>query len=239
MVAGERPFSRGSPLDTLYAIAFEESRPITSMRANLPPGLQRVVGRCLRKRPEDRYADARELVADLRAVQREIETGISTSVPLTQRLMEEWRALRDRAPSEWVVPLTVALLAVAAVVFLVATDRMPWGFLLTVGFFGMLVWRRLKHRDRRLLRRFVARARKMPEVRAIVSREREVTVVVDRALAKTYVRIHALLDRVNDRLFWGEPFEVAVRDDLAEEGLRSLLRGGGVLFVREDDAEQA
>jgi serine/threonine-protein kinase len=61
MVSGQIPFTGKSPVDTLHAIAFEETRPITSLRANLPASLQRVIGRCLRKRPQDRYADTKEL----------------------------------------------------------------------------------------------------------------------------------------------------------------------------------
>jgi serine/threonine protein kinase len=36
MVAGELPFRGESPLDTLHAIAFEETRPVTALRANVP-----------------------------------------------------------------------------------------------------------------------------------------------------------------------------------------------------------
>lgn len=234
MVAGQRPFAGETAMDTLYAIAFQETRPITTLRPHLPPGLQRVVGRCLRKKPEDRYRDARELVADLAVVQREIETGVSASVPLSVRLLEEWRTFKERSPSEWALPVTFGAVALSGIVFLITSDRMPWGLLLTLGLVGGLVWRRLKHRDRRLLRRFASRLRKRPEVRAITCRDRAVTVVVEQANAGTYVRINALLDRVNDKLFWGEPFEVRVRDDLDDDALAALLRGGGVLYVRAE-----
>ena len=74
MVTGQLPFSGNTALDTLHAIAFEETRPVTALRPNLPPSLQRVVTRCLRKRaagplpgregaggrPQDRPARGRE-----------------------------------------------------------------------------------------------------------------------------------------------------------------------------------
>ena len=95
MVTGQLPFAGVSPLDTLHAIAFEETRPITAVRPNLPPCLQRVVSRCLRKRAPDRYPDAGELAADLKAVKREVESGISSKAPLALKLHERWRALQD------------------------------------------------------------------------------------------------------------------------------------------------
>ena len=59
MVSGELPFSRETPLDTMHAIVFEEAKPVTSLRRNLPPQVHQIISRCLRKRPEDRYPDAR------------------------------------------------------------------------------------------------------------------------------------------------------------------------------------
>ncbi len=235
MVTGEAPFTGDSPVDTLHAVAFEETRPITAIRPNLPPSLQRVVTRCLRKRPEDRYPDARELAADLRTVQREIESGVSGAVPLVARVKEGLRAFRGAAPSDKLVPILAAVLVVVLVlaVVLAGGESVPGTILL--GVLGLYVYRWFRHRRRRLLRRFTERTRKLPEVRAIVAAERHVTVVVDRAVASTFVRINATLERVNRRLFFGEPFTVSVRDDLDAAGLRALLVGPGVLWVREPD----
>ena len=113
MVTGQLPFSGTTALDTLHAIAFEETRPMTALRANLPPSLQRVVTRCLRKRAQDRYPDAKELVGDLKTVQREVESGISSKAPLGLRLQEQWRSLRDRTLGEWLLPGVVLLIALA------------------------------------------------------------------------------------------------------------------------------
>ena len=58
MVTGELPFNRETALDTMHAIVFEEAKPVTSVRRNLPPQVHQIISRCLRKRPEDRYPDA-------------------------------------------------------------------------------------------------------------------------------------------------------------------------------------
>ena len=72
----------------------------------------------------------------------------------------------------------------------------------------------------------------------IVLREREVTIGVDHVVARIYVRVNALLDKLNGRWFFGEKFEARVRDDVSGEELRGMLQGAGVLFVREDLLEE-
>ena len=63
MVTGAPPFERETPADVLRA---HVSEPVTSLReraADVPADLEAVILRCLAKRPEDRYVDARA-VAD-------------------------------------------------------------------------------------------------------------------------------------------------------------------------------
>jgi len=236
MVTGQLPFSGTTPLDTLHAIAFEETRPMIALRANLPPSLQRVVTRCLRKRLQDRYPDARELVGDLKAVQREVESGISTKVPLGVRLQEQLRSLKDRTLGEWLVPGAVAVLAIAVLLafFVSRSGESLVPGLIFPGIVGLLIWRRFRHRRLRLARRFVVKARKMPEVRLVAVDGMRLTVLADRAQAKTYVRVNALVDGINSSMFFGEPFTVVVRDDAKPEEVKALLSSPGVLYVRDD-----
>jgi tRNA A-37 threonylcarbamoyl transferase component Bud32 len=239
MVTGQLPFSGTTPLDTLHAIAFEETRPMTALRQNLPPSLQRVVTRCLRKRAQDRYPDAKELVADLKTVQREVESGISSKAPLGVRLQEQLRSLRDRTLGEWLLPGAVVVVALAVLLsFFVA--RSGEGLITSLLFpvvVGLLIWRRFRNRRLRLARRFVAKARRMAEVRLIAVDGMRLTVVADRAQAKTYVRINALVDSLNASMFFGDHFTAVVRDELKPEETRALLSSPGVLYVRDDVLE--
>jgi serine/threonine protein kinase len=77
MVTGERPFKGETPLDTMHAIAFEEPKPVTIIRRNMPPQLHRIISRCLRKRPEDRYPDAHALAVDLKHLKHDLETVVT------------------------------------------------------------------------------------------------------------------------------------------------------------------
>jgi hypothetical protein len=237
MVTGQLPFSGTTALDTLHAIAFEETRPMTALRPNLPPSLQRVVTRCLRKRAQDRYPDAKELVADLKTVQREVESGVSSKAALGARLQERWAALRDRTLGEWLLPGAVLVIGLAVLlsVFLRPTVESVVPGLIFPGIAGLLVWRRFRNRRLRLARRFVAKVRKMPEVRLVALDGMRFSLVADRAQAKTYVRANALLDAINSSMFFGDPFTLVIREDVAPEEERSLLSSPGVLYVREDE----
>jgi len=66
MLAGEPPFP-GEPPGVLYASLHEEPEPLAEVRPDTPPWLAAIVTRCLAKRPEDRFADAGELLAALKA----------------------------------------------------------------------------------------------------------------------------------------------------------------------------
>ncbi len=236
MVTGQLPFDGATPLDTLHALAFEETRPVTAIRPNLPPSLQRVVTRCLRKRASDRYPDARELITDLKAVEREVESGVSTRVPLGVRLQEQWQALRQRTPGEWLLPgaVVVVLLAVVLGMFFGSQAEGVPGTLIFFGIVGLFVWRRHRNRRIRLARRVVSKVTKMEEIRLVALDGMRFTVLADRARARTYVRANAIVDAVNAKMFFGDPFSVVVRDDLPPEEEQALLTGPGILYVRDE-----
>ena len=238
MVTGQLPFGGNTALDTMHAIAFEEIRPVTSMRANVPQSLQRAVTRCLRKQAKDRYPDAKELVADLRSVEREVESGASTPTTLATRFQDQLDALRE-APGAWLGGAAAGLGMLAILALLIATDHISMPFLIMTGITGAFVWRRLRNRQRRLVRWFATRAGKIPEVQLVAYEGQRITVVSREAVARTHVRVHQLVETLNSKMFWGEPFTAVVRDDIDEAGLKALLASGsGILFVRDDEAEK-
>ena len=127
-----------------------------------------------------------------------------------------------------------AAFVAALLVLVVMGFESVFGTLILLAGLGLLVYRRIRNRTYRLMKRFSAKVRKMPEVRLIVVRDNQATVVVDRAMAKSYVRINALMDKVNSKRFFGEPFSVVVRDGVEDEEVRTLLAGSGVSYVRDD-----
>jgi tRNA A-37 threonylcarbamoyl transferase component Bud32 len=234
MVTGQLPFQGNTPVDTLHAIAFEETRPVTTIRANVPPSLQRVITRCLRKRAQDRYDSAQEIVRDLKDVQRDVESGVTTVIPIAQRLRERLGAFRELPLGEKKSLLIGAVLLGAVTLGLLRAgeDLIPMAIIFGGG--GLLTWRRYRNRRYRLMRKFSARVQKLPEVLAVTVVGQSVTVVADKALAKTYVRVNAAMELVNAKMFFGDPFSVTVVDGVGEEDLKTRLSEPGVVYVRPE-----
>jgi serine/threonine protein kinase len=237
MATGKLPFSGGSPLDTMHAIAFEETQPVTSLRQNLPPGLQRIVSRCLRKRPEDRYQDARTLVQDLKGLKKDIDSGVTRAIPIGDRIRDGLESLKNLPGTrlKWIT-LIAGIVLVGFVLWLAGKRGDIWWLVWPV-VVGMWLYRYYRNRGQRLLKKFVARVSRSPEVRLIAFQNNRVTVIVDRMQAKTYLRVNSLIESANRKLYFGQPLAAAIRDDVPAEEFRRILQEPGVLYIRSDAFE--
>ncbi|HEX4992843.1 MAG TPA: serine/threonine-protein kinase [Rubrobacteraceae bacterium] len=65
ILTGKQLFVRASPMGTLYALAAGEVPPPSTLRPEVPPEVDRIVGKALQVSPEDRYQTAREMRVDL------------------------------------------------------------------------------------------------------------------------------------------------------------------------------
>ncbi len=85
MFAGRHPFPAGNDRAMFAAIVNGRIEPLTRARPGLPPELERIVGLCLEKRPENRYRRAGDLRADLdrlnRAVAHRTMTANGSGLP--------------------------------------------------------------------------------------------------------------------------------------------------------------
>ena len=103
MLAGERPFGGKSSIEILSAILKED---VPDLSAAVPSGIERIVRRCLEKRPEDRFESARDLAFALEQV---------------ANVSERRQALRKRSTSRrpWLwAGGAAAVIAIAALAFL-------------------------------------------------------------------------------------------------------------------------
>ena len=237
MATGETPFRRATPVETMHAIAFAETPVMTALRPNLPAGLQRVVTKCLQKRPAERYADARSLAEDLRVLRRETESGLARSTSLKERIGETLERLRHLKPVEYPW-LAVGILAAGGIIYVLWANVGSLPRLIPFAFLALFMYRRIRNQPRKMAELFVQKVAKIPEVRFIVCKDATITVGVDRAVGQLYGRINTQLNRCNRRLFFGPPMSVTVREDLSTEETRQLLSGAGVQYVRDDTTEK-
>ena len=69
MITGRRAFSGKSQASLLGSILKEEAPPITQLKADAPPALERLVKACLAKDPNERLQSAHDLLLELRWIQ--------------------------------------------------------------------------------------------------------------------------------------------------------------------------
>jgi serine/threonine-protein kinase len=100
MVTGRPPFERATPADVLRAHVSEPVKPPRELAADVPADLEAVILRCLAKRPEDRYADARAVADALGAC--------SCATEWNEALAEGWWLEKASAPSAASPPPTPA-----------------------------------------------------------------------------------------------------------------------------------
>jgi serine/threonine protein kinase len=234
MATGEVPFRRDTPVETMHAVAFDDTPSVHARQPNLPADLQRIVSRCLQKRPEDRYPNARALVQDLRQLRRHTESGRARPPSVQERLMDAVTRVKRLKPSQ-VVWFVGAMGATAVGVYLLVAN-VSVGSLVLPAIVALLVYRHLRHQPQRMLERFVRKVARIPEVRVIACQDGRISVVVDRNISQLYGRIHHQLNDCNRKLFYGQPMSVSIRHELTEAELRQLLSGPGVQYVREEKA---
>jgi serine/threonine protein kinase/Tol biopolymer transport system component len=84
MISGHVPFEGETPTDVVVGIVEREQPALTESVAELPPELDRMVRKALRKDRDERYQLAKELAIDLRSLRRDLEAELElgrSSVP--------------------------------------------------------------------------------------------------------------------------------------------------------------
>jgi Tol biopolymer transport system component len=119
MISGRRAFKRETMAETMTAILKEEPEELSATSPNISPALERIINRCLEKKPERRFQSTADLGFALDALSaptsssgRDLTAAASTAV--TEAKKSIWR---ERVP--WIVAgiLAVALLLFGALYF--------------------------------------------------------------------------------------------------------------------------
>lgn len=125
MLTGSRAFQHPSAAETMVAVLSEDPKPISQIVSAIPLGMQRVVHRCLEKKPEQRFQSASDLAFALEALSDSggvpapaqvtvtSVTSVTSMAPAAQVAAPTPRSRNLGRVSAWLAG-TVALLALAA-----------------------------------------------------------------------------------------------------------------------------
>src|SRR5271157_4466580 len=102
MLTGKRAFQKPTSAETMSAILNEDPPTISQVTPDLPPGLHRIVNRCLEKSPDKRFQDASDLAFALEAI-----SDSSAAIPAVNQEVRRKRWV-------WIAAVTAVVLATAA-----------------------------------------------------------------------------------------------------------------------------
>ncbi len=106
MLTGKPAFRKATSAETMTAILNEDPPAVSQLAPNLPPGLQRIIHRCLAKNPAQRIQHASDLEFALEALSESGSTGMA--------------AVKEQTPTKrWIwIAAAVAAIAIAVSAFL-------------------------------------------------------------------------------------------------------------------------
>ena len=255
MASGKRAFVAATPAETMAAILRDTPEPVSQART--VAGLDRVIGRCLEKNPDERFQSARDLafaLKEMSGASAALRTGSGAVIEGPRR---EFR----RAP--WLV-VAVALAAAAGLLLLFIARR-SHGSLANSGRIESLAVLPLANlsadpqqeyfadgmtdelitdlsqigalrvSSRTSAMRYKATKKSVPEI----ARELEVDAVVEGSVLRVgnRVRITAQLVRAaTDKHLWASSYERDLRDVLALQGevARAIAGEVGVRLTPEE-----
>ncbi len=107
MISGEHPFDRQQLVQTVDSLLNKRQEPLSRPDHPVPPALEQIVDRALRKDPGERYQRASDLHADLSRLVDEVTTSSSRvhslQIPRRRLLVEVAVVLLLLAPVVWLV----------------------------------------------------------------------------------------------------------------------------------------
>jgi serine/threonine protein kinase len=143
MLTGRPPFQAGTILEVLKKVAEREPPPLRSWGLRVPPVLEAVCVRAMRKDPQDRYANARLLADDLQSGWQQYSLGprfarlTGCAILALMLIATWWLVIHGWGPGPLAAPFAGAVPSSVAVILLNATIFVGGG-LLSLG--AALTW---------------------------------------------------------------------------------------------------
>lgn len=122
LATGEQPFARSTSVATISAILNHEPLPLRAVNPSTPQALEEIVDKCLKKKREDRYQSARQLLADLRSLAADASQAetMSSRLATLLRTNRGSRSGRDRWFAYAATALTLTLIVSVALYYFFA-----------------------------------------------------------------------------------------------------------------------
>ena len=113
MITGRRAFRRDTVAETMTAILREEPADLSASIPGINPALERIVERCLEKKPERRFHTAHDLGFALESLSAPTtSSGKTVATIATDAVGRERSVWRERIP--WIATAVATLIAIAA-----------------------------------------------------------------------------------------------------------------------------
>ncbi|HEX7295681.1 MAG TPA: protein kinase [Pyrinomonadaceae bacterium] len=116
MISGRRAFSRETMAETMTAILKEDPEELSASNPNINPALQRIVNRCLEKKPERRFHSAYDLGFALESLSAPTTSSGSNLTATSVESVSTISASTARSLIPWIAVAVLALALVAIVV---------------------------------------------------------------------------------------------------------------------------
>lgn len=131
MITGRRAFRRDTMAETMTAILREEPEELCASNPNINSALERIVNRCLEKKPERRFQSAHDLGFALESLQAPTSSSgnsLTTFAP-TRVVEKDPQVWRQRIP--WIAAGVLAIVAAVALAMMYlnrssTTERATW-----------------------------------------------------------------------------------------------------------------
>ena len=137
LVAGTHPFEATTPLSTAARVLAAETPALSEQNPVVPKELDRIIRKCMRKEPSERYQSTADLVVDLELLQR--VTGVQHAPTLEQKAAPRPARPLSRPRTWWQIHQVAVMLVSIAMLYPVWRARKLLGGELAIIPFVVLI----------------------------------------------------------------------------------------------------
>lgn len=117
MLGGHKPFRGDSPIEVMSAILKEDPPEIREANAKISPSLQKIVLKCLEKKPEQRFHSAHDLGFALETVSTGSNSRMETGLDFSAYFTSERTKIFTRKRLGWLLVFALAAITAASLFY--------------------------------------------------------------------------------------------------------------------------